>query len=65
MKNRAGLGRQRENRSFYAMSEKGGVKKGLEAVESNRRKRVKGISKTGLRGYVKNILWSDFNASLS
>lgn len=46
------------------VGEKSGLNKGLEAVESKSRKMAKASRKRGWRGYVKNILLSDFNASL-
>ena len=46
MKGRSGLGRQRgKERSFYMVSEKSVMQRNLEAIESKRRKRVKGSRK--------------------
>lgn len=53
---RLDLGRQRrENRLFCMVTEKSGVSKDLEAVESKRRKVVKGSQKRGVRECLKNI----------
>lgn len=58
------FGKAKKSRKIILYGEKTGMNKDLETIENKSRKMIKGSRKWGLMEYVKNILGSDFTASL-